>query len=394
MQLIQELPQSQQQIEKNFLLKTQGTLKEYLFRGKCANEGLYLVGVEMANPIKVNSAKISSDLKEILAETVFNALNIAVLILDKHNNVVYYNDVLKKGGRFHRDFTKISGRPVIRIIKEMASDIRSSSKDIQRYHLYDKNLYHVYGLYSGYTDMITFIIDDRAGSDEYDQLLLYKQQMESVSHLAAGFAHELRNPLSVIRGFIQLSALTNNIDKYYNTILSELDRMNDIIDDFLSLSRKAPEREAYDPYEFFQSIVSLIRSECLLQNIKLDYQMAKTPKKVLLNRSMIKQVILNLLRNSIEAFEDEQLDRAFSIKGYVRDDYYGIMVKDNGPGMEKKVLDQLGKPFFTTKEKGTGIGLPLCKKIIKEHNGHFEIQSTLGEGTTIKILLPLISDAD
>ncbi|GGE47004.1 PAS domain-containing sensor histidine kinase [Pullulanibacillus camelliae] len=385
LQMLHELTKGNSLIEKRFHLKTEGQIKEYSFRGRSAAEGIYLVGLETHHSLKQSSF----DRLESIAESIFNALNIAVFILDRHNNVIYYNDVLKKEGRFRRNFTKLGGRPIIRVMKEMAADIRQSSKDVRRYHLYDKTLYRVYGIYNNHTDMITFIIDDRAGSDEYDNLLLYKQQMESVSHLAAGFAHELRNPLSVIRGFIQLSALTDDIEKYYKTILSELDRMNDIIDDFLSLSRKAPEREAQQPYEFFQSIVSLIRSECLLRNIKLVHDFQRVSAQLLLNRSMIKQVFLNVLRNAIEAFDDNQTDKRFSLKGRVVDKYYVITVEDNGPGMEREVLDQLGKPFFTTKEKGTGIGLPLCKKIIQEHNGHFEISSELGSGTTIKISLPL-----
>nr|WP_239549202.1 HAMP domain-containing sensor histidine kinase [Scopulibacillus daqui] len=216
--------------------------------------------------------------------------------------------------------------------------------------------------------------------------------MESVSHLAAGFAHELRNPLSVIRGFIQLSGLTNNIEKYYKTILSEIDRMNEIIEDFLSLSRNNSRKQVQEPNELFHSLIPLIRSECILRNITFDYQFEKTNRRIYFDKSMIKQIILNLLRNAVEAFEEKQNDKRFEIRTKALKDVYQVTVSDNGPGMEKSVLEKLGKPFFTTKENGTGIGLPLCKKIIKDHEGEFYIDSKLGEGTTITFTLPFVND--
>ncbi len=224
--------------------------------------------------------------------------------------------------------------------------------------------------------------------ERIDGILKHKQQMESVSYLSAGFAHELRNPLSVIKGFIQLSALTGDIDKYYQTITSEIDRMNGIIDDFLSLSRKSPKKAEYQPHELFESLVSLIRAECLLQSIELDCRFEPSNRQLSLNKSMIKQIILNLLRNSIEAFEENQKKRHFYIYGTVDASGYKIEVSDNGPGMKQEVIDQLGKPFFTTKESGTGIGIPLCKKIVLDHGGQFHIDSTLGQGTTVTLFFP------
>lgn len=280
---------------------------------------------------------------------------------------------------------------IINIIHEMAADIRKSKNSIQRFHIYGKTLYHVQGFYNEHSDIVTFIIDNRARSDEYDSLLQQQQQLESVSHLAAGFAHELRNPLSIIRGFIQLSGLTGNVDKYYQTMISELDRMNEIIDDFLSLSRKTPKKELYEPAAFFQSLIPLIRSECLLKNVELSHCFEYTEKQLRLNKSMVKQIILNLLRNSVEAFHKGQEYKSFSIKGEIKENMYCITVSDNGSGIKQDVLEQLGKPFFTTKKNGTGIGLPLCKKIVKEHhNGEFNIESEVGKGTIITISLPFV----
>lgn len=318
-----------------------------------------------------------------LCEPIFQALNIAVLATDRRGFVVYRNSV------FERQSRNMNGRHfILPLLSEMVEDILNSQKNLERYHTYNEKLYRVIGLNIEETDRVLFILDDRAASDDLNNLMRHKQQMESVSYLAAGFAHELRNPLSVIRGFVQLSALTDNVNKYYRTILSEIDRMNAIIEDFLSLSRKESAKESYDPHEFFYSILNLLRSECLLRNIRLKFRFEKADQKISLNRSMVKQVVLNLLRNAIEAFEEKQKGKVFTLEGAALKEGYRLVISDNGPGMTKEVLKQLGKPFFTTKKDGTGIGLSLCQKIMQDHGGRMSIDSTLGKGTSITLFFP------
>jgi signal transduction histidine kinase len=374
-------------VESNisFLHLVNGGIESYRYRGKKTDEGFILVGITTGNSRVDYPLTFSHGFNE----RIFYALDVGVLILNEQNRVVYKNAVLEFfEKRVYRNLEE--SYPIVQKIKEMTDTIRKSKEDVQRYHIYDDQLYRVYGLYNESDGSVIFVVDDRAASDDYDQLLRYKQQMESVSHLAAGFAHELRNPLSVIRGFIQLSGLTDNLKKYYGTILSEIERMNQIIEDFLSLSRRVPQKEYCEPYTFFQSVISLIRSECLLRDIQLKYFFEKPCVNIYINRSMIIQVILNLLRNTIEAFPNEQINKEFIIKGKMAGEGYVVTIADNGPGMEESVLKQIGKPFFTTKENGTGIGLPLCKKIIRDHGGKFEIKSVLGKGTKITMTLPVV----
>lgn len=220
--------------------------------------------------------------------------------------------------------------------------------------------------------------------------------MEAVSHIAAGVAHELRNPLSVIKGFLQLAKLTDDFHKYYDTILSELNRMNLIIEDFLSVSRKKMTRSWQSPNQIIESLVQILKSECLLHDVNLDLQLTATKYNVTVhvNESMIKQVILNLLRNSVEAYGSSNINRRFIVKTEIEDERFLLTLKDNGKGMPDEVLNQLGKPFFTTKEKGNGIGIPLCKKIIEDHGGSFIITSEYNVGTEVRISLPLSCSAN
>ncbi|WP_088102492.1 two-component system sensor histidine kinase NtrB [Halalkalibacter urbisdiaboli] len=233
------------------------------------------------------------------------------------------------------------------------------------------------------------MLEDRSLQKQFENLLTFHHQMEAVSHIAAGVAHELRNPLSVIKGFLQLAQLTNDFQKYYDTILSELNRMNGIIEDFLSVSRKKIDRKPQSPIQIMESLEEIMKAECLLHNVEFKIKLERTTSLVHVNESMVKQVMLNLLRNSVEAFEDTAKKRLFWIETKVIGNKYCVYVQDNGKGIPEDVLKQLGKPFFTTKDKGTGIGIPLCKKIIEDHGGTFEIKSQFNTGTTVILTLPL-----
>ncbi|MDQ0254382.1 signal transduction histidine kinase [Evansella vedderi] len=233
------------------------------------------------------------------------------------------------------------------------------------------------------------VIKDESYQRKFEQLLTYQHQMQAVSQIAAGVAHELRNPLSVIKGFLQLSRLSDNLNKYYETILSEIERMNKIIEDFLSVSRKKIDKHYIQPEELMDSILMIFHSECILHDIELTFNIIDSNSSIYANEQMIKQVLLNVLRNSIEAYEEQKLNRVFVVNTEIYKGFYCIELTDKGPGISREAMEKIEQPFFTTKEKGTGIGIPLCKRIIEEHNGGFYITSEEGMGTTVRIQLPL-----
>lgn len=327
---------------------------------------------------------------ESLMKTIRFALNkmkATVLILDKSNRPVYCNSSFV----LNWPHAMLSRHPLFNVISEMVPFIRTK-RYAERYHASGNRLYQISGIYHGCSQMITFIIKRQKVPKSIMGLLENKHRMESVSQIAAGMAHELRNPLSVIKGFVQLSAFNGQLDKYYDTILSEINRMNDILEDFLSLSRKQTNKKDAVPEKMCRSLIPLIQSECLLKNIDFDYEFESSGAICFVDAAMIKQVILNLLRNAVEAFDDRQKKKRVVLRGKAEEEGYRIILTDNGSGMEKNVLEQLGKPFFTTKAEGTGIGIPLSKKIIAEHQGTFDIDSAPGRGTAITITLPYKPD--
>ncbi|WP_078379680.1 sensor histidine kinase [Sutcliffiella halmapala] len=378
-----------------------GKYVEVVYNGKFENNRIYLSGhlIESNDKLSIlplHYGTIEQSLK--LNEFTTNSLDIAILVLTKNSTIEYINkrcltllelDIEDDSYR-NADFTQVNTPNFLKQkILEIHNEVFDNKSFKERICYDDEMLFQIQGIFFEHMEKTFFIIHDRSYQQKFENLLIYKQQMESVSQISAGMAHELRNPLSVIKGFIQLSQITNNWSKYYDTIMAEISRMNSIIEDFLSVSRKKVNKQAIQPQHIFQSLVYIFQSECLLHNIDFDFEIEKVEEEVVVNEAMIKQVMLNLLRNAIEAFPEYQKNKFFLLRAKKSDVFYEITVMDNGKGMAEDVLDRIGKPFFTTKEKGNGLGIPLCKKIIEDHDGELFIDSKLGEGSTFCFRLPL-----
>ncbi|MCF6137941.1 ATP-binding protein [Pseudalkalibacillus berkeleyi] len=375
------------------------------YRGKLLNDELVLLGKVQQNAVQ-NCTKIKSlDYKQKYEKEhefrkfMFRELEIGILTVTSTNEIDCCNERMKLFFELE-SVNQLIGQnllhlnalhPLLSQIQQMTIEIRSTKIVNERFYYEDDILYQVKGMYFESDESIRFVLYDRSHQQRFENLLLYKKQMESVSHLAAGVAHELRNPLSVIQGFIQLSSVTKDFSKYYDTVLSELARMNEIIEDFLSVSRRKMHKQKERPDLIVKSLVHIIQSECLLHNVYFEHDVEECNFYSMMNESMVKQVVLNLLRNSVEAYHNIENNRFIKLSGSVTSTCYEVIFRDQGPGMNETILEQIGKPFFTTKEKGNGIGIALCKKIIEDHGGEFCIRSKLGQGTSIKFTLPLIN---
>ncbi|MGY4690327.1 two-component system sensor histidine kinase NtrB [Salibacterium sp. K-3] len=288
-------------------------------------------------------------------------------------------------------YTLLEGAAGLDVVPRLIEEVLEKQKTLElevKNEQAEKWLY-LKGIYLSETDCVLLMIYDLTYEKKYHHLLTYQDQMESVSYLSAGVAHELRNPLSVIKGFLQLSSLTESFYKYSDTILSEVERMNEIIDNFLSVARKKVKKEMKLPDDLLESVIDIMRSECLMQGVHFRYDVEPAEGYIEVNESSFKQIILNALRNSMDAFPKGRKQNEFSLNSFAENGCLIIQLRDNGRGIPKDILENLGKPFFTTKDKGTGVGIPLCKKIMEEHNGTFHIDSEAGEGTKIHLSFPL-----
>lgn len=237
--------------------------------------------------------------------------------------------------------------------------------------------------------MLTF--KDITTQEMLEEQIRQSEKLAVIGELAAGTAHEIRNPLTSVKGFIQLLDRKYDNDspekEYFRIILSELDRVNDIIREFLLLSKPAvPNLRLIDINEVMEDIRTLMISDALLHNIELEFELCDQPVVCEVDEEQIKQVFINLIRNAIEAIG---LNGRLTVKVVVDNGECQIIFEDNGPGISKDYLNRVFEPFFTTKEEGTGLGLTVSYRIIQNHRGVILAESTEGKGTTFRILLPL-----
>lgn len=224
-----------------------------------------------------------------------------------------------------------------------------------------------------------------------EEQIRQSEKLAVIGELAAGTAHEIRNPLTSVKGFIQL--LDRKYDQnapekeYIRIILSELDRVNEIIREFLLLSKPGlPNLGPVDVNSALEDIRTLMCSDALLHNIDLEFALSEGPIVCELDEEQIKQVFINVIRNSFEAIG---LNGKLQIGVRIVDKMCEVWFSDNGPGIPKEYQSRIFEPFFTTKEEGTGLGLTVSFRIIQNHGGFIHIDSEEGKGSTFRIRLPL-----
>ncbi len=226
-----------------------------------------------------------------------------------------------------------------------------------------------------------------------EEQIRQSEKLAVIGELAAGTAHEIRNPLTSVKGFIQLLDRKFENDapekEYFRIVLSELDRVNHIIREFLLLSKPAlPNLRFIDVNLVLEEIRTLMSSDALLHNIELDFHLSAAPIVCRIDVEQIKQVFINLIRNAFEAIG---LNGKLAIGVQMTDGKCEIRFADNGPGISKEYQNRIFEPFFTTKDEGTGLGLTVSYRIIQNHGGTILIDSEEGRGTTFRILLPVAS---
>ncbi|ASA26011.1 sensor histidine kinase [Paenibacillus donghaensis] len=222
----------------------------------------------------------------------------------------------------------------------------------------------------------------------FNNELQRSEKMEIISELAASVAHEVRNPLQVTRGFLQLlTQKTAGDDKKYLTMaLSELDRASNIITDFLTFAKPEFEQiSVLNLYDEFKHIESILLPLCHLNGGKM---VLDVPDDLWVrgNSSKLKQAFINIIKNSIESFGEDGVIYMYAAR---KENKVIIRIKDNGEGMEPEVLSRLGEPYFSNKSKGTGLGLMVTFRIIEAMQGEIRFVSQKGAGTESITLLPL-----
>jgi PAS domain S-box-containing protein len=237
---------------------------------------------------------------------------------------------------------------------------------------------------------IVIISRDISERKKAEEFLLQSEKLSIVGELAAGVAHEIRNPLTTIKGFVQLYKKENSSIEFNDLLLSELERIETITSEMLALGKpQAIQLKRTDLRELVQSTLELLQPQAYMNDIQFNLQSDEATIFITCEKNQLKQVFLNILKNAMEAMHE-----GGEIQLNLRKESEGvciISIQDQGCGIPEELLPRLGEPFYSLKEKGTGLGLMICHKIIKQHQGEIFYKSKMNHGTLVEIKLPLLN---
>lgn len=217
--------------------------------------------------------------------------------------------------------------------------------------------------------------------------LRQKEKLAVIGQMATAIAHEIKNPLSSLKGFTQLQQEKDKEDdQYYPIMLSEIDRINTIVTDLLILGKpNTALRREKNLGEIIKYVLTVINPHAERQDIKIELNLSESPV-LLCDENQLKQVFINLIKNAMEAMPG---GGTVNILSENKENNAVVSIIDEGCGIDADRLSKLGEPFYTTKQNGTGLGLMVTKKIIEEHGGTFSISSELGKGTAVTLTFPI-----
>lgn len=221
-----------------------------------------------------------------------------------------------------------------------------------------------------------------------EEHMLRSEKLRVVGELASGMAHEIRNPLTTIKGFLQLSKAGHfNIEPWYGLIMDEINRMSMLTAEFLQFSKPhVSQYRVHSIDQCIQRVISLLDSEVSRLGHQIVFEHEDEPLNMLMDQDKMLQLLLNLVKNALEAMPEQGV---VTIRLYSSEERAVIEVADTGLGIPETDLDKIFLPFYTTKDSGTGLGLSICHKIVQDHEGTIEVESEAAKGTKFTITLPL-----
>jgi two-component system sporulation sensor kinase B len=270
--------------------------------------------------------------------------------------------------------------------------------------VYDKGVYYSYiytDIFGNYINFLAsqavfYLIFYLTYTRILNQQYYYEQnqlaeRVKSSGQIAAAVAHEIRNPITVVKGFIQLyqenQKSTHGTHEHFSLMLEQLQIAETVISDFLEISRPKEniKNQSVNIKEATQSVVDLINSYALLNNITLNL-IFEDNYTINCNLIEFKQLLINLIKNAIEA---SPIGGLITLNVKQNNNYMEIVIIDSGNGMTDEELKSLGTPFYSLKSKGTGLGLTICYNIVHKYNGSIDFKSKKGNGTVATVRFPI-----
>lgn len=373
-----------------------------------------------AHKIKGGLLVLAHDIKEkqqiknlnLQAQIIIDAIAVPTMISDYMGDVVAcnksfadlleinYEIITKISVSELNKITKLKGAEDGEVILSLDFDNKSGDYYIETPNGNKKEIHVNSSLITDiYNEKIGLIsvVQDKSKIKEEQLKLINQEKLALLGQMGATIVHETRNFLTTIKGNSQLIELYSDNDKikqYAKKINSDTNEINKIISDFLNLSKpRETDLEEVAFNDLIASMKSTIETSSLMNKVQVILNLDYDERYMLCDETQVKQVILNICKNAVEAMEsivNPVLNISTGLDEYNSEVY--IKISDNGKGIDRETLKKIGTPFFTTKRTGTGLGLSTCFQIIKEHKGRIEVESELGKGTTFTIIMPYIDE--
>ncbi|WP_066295273.1 PAS domain-containing sensor histidine kinase [Bacillus sp. FJAT-29937] len=387
----------------NGLQKTFDTIKVPLFHEDGSRKGLVIIGRDITerkiveNLLKRSRQKYKS-LFEYNPDIVYmiNLNGVITNVNPQFKAVTGYDDQ-RIIGKNIKDSLPFEGQKAIQ--KAISNILKGEC--VQKYEL---KMPHINGeiitlqctnlpiIVNGKIDGIVGYGKDVTHIRQTEERLRRTEKLSVVGELAASVAHEIRNPLTSLIGFVQLLQKENEKDHLYHKImLDELNRINYIAGELLLLAK--PQQVQFtraDIHLLLFEVISLLQSDANLYNVQIDFISDIQEYMIDCEPNQLKQLFINIIKNAIEASASKG-----KVEVYLTLEENGeilITVKDQGCGISEQRLEKIGEPFYSSKEKGTGLGLTVSYKIVQSHNGSIVFNSKINEGTEVLIKLPIKND--
>ncbi|PLR76610.1 PAS domain-containing sensor histidine kinase [Bacillus sp. V3-13] len=328
-------------------------------------------------------------------------------VIIHHNGIILYVNKAAEIMAAARSKEELIGRSIFDflpreeddLVKERIEQVYKEKKPLMNFEhrvtrLDGKTIFFeessLYILFEGKEAVLSIGKDITDRKEKTERLLQKSEKLALVGQMAAGIAHEIRNPLTSIKGFIQLFRSNNSQEEYFEIVLAELERINLIVGEFLVLAKPtAIVFQEKNLKNLIKDVVMLINTQSILNNVQIFVEFGADIPNISCEENQLKQLFINILKNGIEAMP---MGGTIDLKVEKKEDgKVSILFIDHGVGIPEERIPTLGEPFYTTKEKGTGLGLMTCYKIVETHNGELNITSKVGQGTTIEIILPVLT---
>ena len=343
-------------------------------------------------------------------ETIFQSIQEGILVVDAEGQLLYANRAAEVLAGF--EYEKVKGRSILRYLRDWewehlldlpASMAEGWSRMVTREIEINYPEHRIVAVSGRPLDVdgldisgILVILRDITKERQEEASTLESERSDAVKLLAAGVAHEIGNPLNALNIHLQLLSrelhdvqeveLRDSLGELVDIARTEVERLDTTISQFLRAIRpQKPELQEEHPTTVLQETLKLLKTEFENRRIAVTLDFPDKVPSVHLDRSQIKQVFFNLIKNALEAMPD---GGALKIVFTVDDVYVNIAFYDNGSGISEKDMRHIFEPYNTTKEEGSGLGLMIVQRIIDDHGGEIELSSKKDEGTCFKIRLP------